>query len=92
MKKAEHPNNKAQLPKHLQQLNLFAAGIDIGSKSHFVAVPEGTDEQPVREFQCFTADLHRLVDWLISPGHHGRHGINRSLLDSTVRDSGVPRP
>ena len=66
MKKAEHPNNKAQLPKHLQQLNLFAAGIDIGSKSHFVAVPEGTDEQPVREFQCFTADLHRLVDWLIS--------------------------
>ena len=66
MKKAEHPRNKAQLPKHLQQLNLFAAGIDIGSKSHFVAVPEGADEQPVREFQCFTADLHRLVDWLIS--------------------------
>jgi len=66
VKKAEQPNTKAQLPKHLQQLNLCAAGIDIGSKSHFVAVPEGSDEQPVREFQCFTADLHRLVDWLIS--------------------------
>jgi len=66
VKKAEHLSNKAQLPKHLQQLNLFAAGIDIGSKSHFVAVPEGSDEQPVREFHCFTADLHRLVDWLIS--------------------------
>ena len=27
-----------------------AAGIDVGSKSHFVAVPAGRDEQPVREF------------------------------------------
>ncbi|HBA72254.1 MAG: hypothetical protein A2X82_02340 [Geobacteraceae bacterium GWC2_55_20] len=27
------------LPKHLQNLNPYAAGIDIGSKSHFVAVP-----------------------------------------------------
>lgn len=41
-----------QLPKHLQRLNLNAAGIDIGSKSHFVAVPEGTDDEPVREFEC----------------------------------------
>ncbi|OQC73106.1 MAG: Transposase IS116/IS110/IS902 family protein [Spirochaetes bacterium ADurb.Bin001] len=57
-----------QLPKHLQRLNLNAAGIDIGSKSHFVAVPEGTDDEPVREFECFTADLYRLADWLISCG------------------------
>ena len=56
------------LPKHLQRLNLNAAGIDIGSKSHFVAVPEGTDDEPVREFECFTADLYRLADWLISCG------------------------
>jgi transposase len=57
-----------QLPKHLQRLNLNAAGIDIGSKSHFVAVPEGTDADPIREFECFTADLYRLADWLISCG------------------------
>lgn len=31
-----------KLPKHLQNLNPYAAGIDIVSKSHFVAVPEGT--------------------------------------------------
>jgi len=67
-KNPKKPNKKSQLPQHLQQLNLYAAGIDIGSKSHFVAVPEGADEQPVREFECFTADLHRLVDWLISCG------------------------
>ena len=57
-----------KLPKHLQRLNLNAAGIDIGSKSHYVAVPEGADDEPVREFECFTADLHRLADWLISCG------------------------
>ena len=50
------------LPKHLHRLNLNAAGIDIGSKSHFVAVPEGVDGEPVREFECFTADLHRSAD------------------------------
>lgn len=57
-----------KLPKNLQRLNLNAAGIDIGSKSHFVAVPEEADEKPVREFSCFTADLYRLADWLISCG------------------------
>lgn len=57
-----------QLPKHLQRLNLNAAGIDIGSRSHYVAVPEGADDNPVREFECFTADLHCLADWLISCG------------------------
>lgn len=41
-----------------------AAGIDIGSASHFVAVPPDRDDVPVREFHSFTADLHRLADWL----------------------------
>ena len=41
-----------------------AAGIDIGSASHFVAVPPERDDEPVREFPSFTADLERLADWL----------------------------
>ena len=44
-----------------------AAGIDIGSTSHFVAVPADrvSAQQPcVREFPAFTADLHRLLAWL----------------------------
>ncbi|MDP2221109.1 MAG: IS110 family transposase, partial [Hydrogenophaga sp.] len=41
-----------------------AAGIDIGSAAHFVAVPPDRADQPVREFASFTADLHRLADWL----------------------------
>lgn len=33
-----------------------------------MAVPEGTDEKPVREFSTFTGDLERLAEWLISCG------------------------
>lgn len=45
-----------------------AAGIDIGSASHFVAVPPDRDEQPVREFPSFTVDLNALADWLRACG------------------------
>ena len=37
-------------PAGLAQLNLNAAGIDVGAASHFAAVPQGRSEQPVREF------------------------------------------
>ncbi len=45
-----------------------AAGIDIGSASHFVAVPPDRDDQPVRQFASFTVDLQRLADWLAACG------------------------
>lgn len=41
-----------------------AAGIDIGSASHLVAVPPDRDDEPVREFPSFTVDLNALADWL----------------------------
>ena len=44
--------------------NPNAAGIDVGSASHFVAVPPDRDDEAVREFSSFTADLERLADWL----------------------------
>jgi len=53
-----------KLPKHLQHININAAGIDIGSTSHFVAVPEDRCEESVREFKTFTPDLHELATWL----------------------------
>jgi len=41
-----------------------AAGIDIGSKFHVVAVsPEITDE-PVKTFKSFTGELHAMAKWL----------------------------
>ena len=45
-----------------------AAGIDIGNGSHYVAVRPDHDPEPVRRFECFTADLHRLADWLEACG------------------------
>ena len=53
------------LPPHLQHVNLSAAGIDIGSAQHWVAVPEGRDEVSVRQFGAFTNDLEALADWLV---------------------------
>lgn len=50
----------------LEQINSNAAGIDIGSEEMYVAVPPGRDEESVRCFPTFTADLHRLADWLKS--------------------------
>ncbi len=48
----------------LKQINLNAAGIDIGSAEIWVCVPEGRDEKSVRMFQTFTRDLHDLANWL----------------------------
>lgn len=45
-----------------------AAGIDIGNGAHYVAVRPDQDSEPVRRFECFTADLHRLADWLEACG------------------------
>jgi transposase len=58
----------AQRNRALNLTHPNAAGIDIGSASHFVAVPADRDEQPVREFASFTADLERLADWLEACG------------------------
>jgi transposase len=65
------------LPRHLQQLNLNAAAIDIGATAHFVAVPEGRDSVSVRQFATFTADLHCLADWLTACG------VDTVVMEST---------
>lgn len=63
--KAKSRNIKVpKLPQHLQHMNLNAAGVDIGSERHLVAVPEGRDTVSVREFGTFTADLQALATWL----------------------------
>jgi transposase len=49
-------------------INKDAAGIDIGSGEHWVAVSEDRDEEPVRSFGCFTADLHAMARWLKACG------------------------
>jgi transposase len=52
----------------MERINVDAAGIDVGASSHFVAVPEDRDGQPVREFAAYTTELYRLADWLSACG------------------------
>lgn len=66
-----------KLPAELQHINLNAAGIDVGSERHLVAVPEGRDEVSVREFGTFTADLEALAAWL------KKCGITTVAMEST---------
>jgi len=44
--------------------NPDAAGIDVGARIHYVAVPEGRAEVSVRSFGAYTAQLDDLVQWL----------------------------
>ena len=52
----------------LEVVHPHAAGIDVGNSAHYVAVRPDRDSEPVRRFECFTADLHRMADWLQSCG------------------------
>ena len=54
-----------------------AAGIDVGGKSHFVAVPPDRSETPVREFGCYTQDLHEMAAWMMACG------VTIAALEST---------
>ena len=52
----------------LEVVHPHAAGIDVGNGAHYAAVRPDRDSQPVRRFECFTADLYRLADWFQSCG------------------------
>ena len=58
------PPQKKSGSSSFSMINKDAAGIDIGSGEHWVAVPEDRDEEPVRCFGCFTADLQAMARWL----------------------------
>jgi transposase len=59
-------SRKRRRQARLSAVNAHAAGIDVGAEFHVVAVPPECDDAPVRTFQSFTGDLHRLADWLLA--------------------------
>ena len=56
-------------------INTHCAGIDIGSRSHFVAVGQGTDD--VKEFGVYAEDLQAICN------HLKNHNINSVAMEST---------
>ena len=45
-----------------------AAGVDVGTREMYGAIPSDRDAEPVRVFPTFTADLEALADWLMDRG------------------------
>jgi transposase len=64
--KQNHPASKRTAK--FEPVHPNAAGVDVHSEFHFVAVPDDRDEQPVRRFGAFTEDLVKLADWLTACG------------------------
>lgn len=63
--------SKSKGTRRQSKLNIIhtrAAGIDVGSTFHVVAVPPELSDEPVQPFQSFTGDLYRLADWLVEVG------------------------
>ena len=56
--------NSSRKGKVMEICHPNAAGIDIGSVKHYVAVPDDRAKENVKSFGCFTADLYELVKWL----------------------------
>ena len=73
MSKRGRSKEKAEL----RRINPRAAGVDIGSASHWVAIDPSLTQQPVREFAAYTSDLQALADWLIE------HKIQTVAMEST---------
>lgn len=76
VKRGAKPEEIAKLDS-LQQINLNAAGLDVGAAEIWVCVPEGRDAPSVREFKTFTPDLHALADWL------EQCGVDTVAMEST---------
>lgn len=80
-KKARESKGKMEdlkaLTSNFKQINLNAAGIDVGSEKHYVAVPEDRDKDFIRSFGCFTSDLYEMANWLT------RCGIETIAMEST---------
>lgn len=58
-------------------INPNAAGIDIGSREHYVCVPADRDPQNIKVFGAFTQDLKEMATWL------KQCGIKTIAMEST---------
>lgn len=74
-KRNKQPNRPGQPDRPVFEPN--AAGIDIGAREIFVAVPPERDPDPVRKCETFSGNLHQMAEWLV------RCGITTAAMEST---------
>jgi len=61
--KSKKQNKKISIDAVWEPVNVHAAGVDIGSREHWAAVPREASDRPVRKFGTFTADLEAMTAW-----------------------------
>ena len=61
----------------MSTINAHAAGVDIGAHEIMACVPDGDDQQLVRAFGTYTADLDAVADWCVD------RGIQTAAMEST---------
>ena len=59
----------------LKIIHAHAAGIDVGSRSHLVAIDQNKDQ--VREFGIYTKDHQEMIS------HLHQHGVTTIAMEST---------
>lgn len=68
-KRTKARRGKQSPPTALPAIQPMVAGIDVGSKEHWVCGPQRADGKPnVRVFRTTTPQLQELADWLIEEG------------------------
>src|SRR6185295_12543080 len=66
---------KEQKYEQMPVLNEHAAGIDVGSREHYVAIGQGKEH--VKRFGVYTEELAELCQWLV------QHGVRTVAMEST---------
>ena len=71
------PVKQSRRQRDMSPVHPNAAAIDIGARMHVAAVGPDRDPEPVRTFNTFTDDLHRLADWF------EQCGVKTVVMEST---------
>jgi transposase len=61
--KHKKQSKKVSIDAGWDLVNPHAAGVDIGSREHWAAVPPQASKSPIRKFGAFTADLEAMAEW-----------------------------
>jgi transposase len=88
----KRPQRKVVDLNSLDQINLDAAGLDIGAEEIYACVPEHRTAHSVRRFGTCTADLRALAEWLtecqVTTVAMESTGVYWILVYEVLRDAG----